>query len=131
MISHEANSTRARNTLQLDLSAKRPEQFSVRSRGSTEAMAATLPPPRLLPSGDSAIAVEFSRNIDDAANRRGLALDRALAAEPITGVTEAVPTHRWLLVHYDPLQGGFGDLGKKILALPQRPVPATTGAPRR
>jgi len=47
-----------------------------------------------LPSGDSAITVEFSRNIDDAANRRVLALDRALAAEPITGVTEAVPTYR-------------------------------------
>ena len=40
-------------------------------------MAATLSPPRLLPSGDSAITVEFSRNIDDAANRRVLALDRA------------------------------------------------------
>ena len=38
-----------------------------------------LSPPRLLPSGDSAITVEFSRNIDDAANRRVLALDRALA----------------------------------------------------
>ena len=46
-------------------------------------MAATLPPPRLLPSGDSAITVEFSRNIDDVANRRVLALDRAMAAEPI------------------------------------------------
>ena len=51
-------------------------------------MAATLPPPRLLPSGDSAITVEFSRSIDDAANRRVLALDRAMAAEPLTGVTE-------------------------------------------
>ena len=48
-------------------------------------MAATLPPPRLLPSGDSAITVEFSRNIDDAANRRVLALDRAMAAEPVDG----------------------------------------------
>ena len=36
-------------------------------------------PPRLLPSGDSAITVEFSRNIDDAANQRALALDRAIA----------------------------------------------------
>ena len=41
-------------------------------------MAATAAPPRLLPSGDSAITVEFSRNIDDAANQRVLALDRAL-----------------------------------------------------
>ena len=87
-------------------------------------MAATLPPPRLLPSGDSAITVEFSRNIDDAANRRVLALDRAIAAEPIAGVTETVPTYRSLLVHYDPVQIDFGALGEKLLALAQRPVPA-------
>ena len=42
-------------------------------------MAASPTPPRLLPSGDSAITVEFSRNIDDAANQRVLALDRAIA----------------------------------------------------
>ena len=89
-------------------------------------MAATLPPPRLLPSGDSAITVEFSRNIDDAANRRVLALDRELAAEPIAGITETVPTYRSLLVHYDPVLIGFEKLGEKILALAQRPVPATT-----
>ena len=44
-------------------------------------MAATPAPPRLLPSGDSAITVEFSRHIDDAANQRVLALDRTLARE--------------------------------------------------
>ena len=89
-------------------------------------MAATLPPPRLLPSGDSAITVEFSRNIDDAANRRVLALDRAMTAEPVTGVTETVPTYRSLLVHYDPVLIDFDKLGAKILTLAQRPVPATT-----
>jgi 5-oxoprolinase (ATP-hydrolysing) subunit B len=93
-------------------------------------MAATLAPPRLLPSGDSAITVEFSRNIDDAANRRVLALDRAMAAEPVTGVTETVPTYRSLLVHYDPEQTDFDKLGEQILALAQRPVPATTKARR-
>jgi KipI family sensor histidine kinase inhibitor len=87
-------------------------------------MAATLSPPRLLPSGDSAITVEFSRNIDDAANRRVLALDRALAGAPVAGVTETVPTYRSLLVHYDPVQIGFDDLGEKLLALAQLPAPA-------
>ena len=87
-------------------------------------MAAPLSPPRILPSGDSAITVEFSRNIDDAANRRVLALDRAMASEPIAGVTETVPTYRSLLVHYDPVQIDFGALGEKLLALAQRPVPA-------
>ena len=93
-------------------------------------MAATLSPPRLLPSGDSAITVEFSRTIDDAANRRVLALDRVMSAEPVAGVTETVPTYRSLLVHYDPVQIGFDDLGEKLLALAQRPIPEATKSRR-
>ena len=89
-------------------------------------MAATLSPPRLLPSGDSAITVEFSRNIDDAANQRVLALDRTLARETIAGVTETVPTYRSLLVHYDPVQIDFDALGEKLVALAQLPVPPAT-----
>jgi len=89
-------------------------------------MAATLAPPRILPSGDSAITVEFSRHIDDAANQRVLGLDRALASEAIPGVTETVPTYRSLLVHYDPLKVDFGVLGEKLVALAQAAKPATT-----
>ena len=86
-------------------------------------MAVTLSPPRILPSGDSAITVEFSRNIDDAANQRVLALDRTLANEPVEGVTETVPTYRSLLVHYDPVRIDFDALGEKLVTLAQRPVP--------
>jgi 5-oxoprolinase (ATP-hydrolysing) subunit B len=86
-------------------------------------MAAIPSPPRLLPSGDSAITVEFSRNINDAANRRVLELDRTLAREPIDGVTEAVPTYRSLLVHYDPTLIDFDTLGKKLAELALRSVP--------
>ena len=93
-------------------------------------MAATSAPPRLLPSGDSAITVEFSRNIDDAANRRVLALDRTLAREPVAGVTETVPTYRSLLVHYDPVQIDFVALSEKLAVLAQLPVPAATKARR-
>jgi KipI family sensor histidine kinase inhibitor len=89
-------------------------------------MAATLAPPRILPSGDSAITVEFSRNIDDAANQRVLALDRTLSREPVSGVTETVPTYRSLLVHYDPLQIDFDALGQKLASLAQLPVPPLT-----
>ncbi len=88
-------------------------------------MAATLPPPRLLPCGDSAITVEFSRSIDDAVSQRVLALDRLLAREPVPGVTETVPTYRSLLVHYDPLRIDFNGLGEKLIALAQLPVPPT------
>jgi KipI family sensor histidine kinase inhibitor len=93
-------------------------------------MAAPLSPPRLLPSGDSAITVEFSRHIDDAANRRVLALDRSLAREPIAGVTETVPTYRSLLVHYDPTQIDFETLGKELAELALAPVPPAENARR-
>jgi KipI family sensor histidine kinase inhibitor len=93
-------------------------------------MAATLSPPRILPSGDSAITVEFSRNIDDEANRRVLALDRTMARDAIAGVSETVPTYRSLLVHYDPVQIGFAELGEKLTALSQIPAPPTTATRR-
>ena len=89
-------------------------------------MAATPSPPRLLPSGDSAITVEFSRSIDEMANQRVLALDRTLARENITGVTETVPTYRSLLVHYDPVQIDFDTLSGKLVTLALLPVPPVT-----
>jgi KipI family sensor histidine kinase inhibitor len=94
-------------------------------------MAAQLTPPRILPSGDSAVTVEFSRNIDDAANQRVLALDRALRQAPLDGITETVPTYRSLLVHYDPVRLDFDALGARLVALAQAPSPAQAVKPRR
>lgn len=93
-------------------------------------MTATSSLPFLKPSGDSAITVEFSRDIDDAANQKVLALDRALAAAPVTGVTETVPTYRSLLVHYDPLAIDFDALGERLTALARLPVPSTSAGRR-
>jgi 5-oxoprolinase (ATP-hydrolysing) subunit B len=93
-------------------------------------MATPLSPPRLLPSGDSAIVVEFARNIDDAASQRVLALDKALAAAAVEGVTEAVPTYRSLLVHYDPDRIDFETLGGKLVALAEMPAPPAGKARR-
>ena len=94
-------------------------------------MVAKLSPPRLSPSGDSAVTVEFSRHIDDAANQRVLALDQALKGEPIEGITETVPTYRSLLVHYDPVKIGFDTLGEKLVALAEQPMPKQTAKARR
>ena len=74
-------------------------------------------PPRILPSGDAALTVEFGRDIDPQANRRVLALDRAFAREKIEGVRETVPTYRSLLVHYDPVMIGFDELSKRVLSI--------------
>ncbi|MDB5566760.1 MAG: allophanate hydrolase [Tardiphaga sp.] len=93
-------------------------------------MVAALSPPRILPSGDAAITVEFSRTIDAVANRRVLALDRLVAGDALTGVTETVPTYRSLLVHYDPLQIGFEALGDKLTELALRPLPEATATRR-
>ncbi len=93
-------------------------------------MATSLSPPRLLPSGDRAIAVEFAKTIDDAANQRVLTLDRALNAANVEGVTETVPTYRSLLVHYDPVQIDFDALGEKLLTLAQAPAQASAKARR-
>jgi KipI family sensor histidine kinase inhibitor len=96
-----------------------------------EAMVATRSPPRLLPSGDSAITVEFSRTISAEANQRVLALDRMLAREAVTGITETVPTYRSLLVHYDPEQIGFDALGERLSQLAQSDSESAIATVRR
>jgi 5-oxoprolinase (ATP-hydrolysing) subunit B len=95
-----------------------------------EVMADALPPPRLLPSGDSAITVEFSRTIDDAANSKVLALDRALHEAAIAGITETVPTYHSLLVHYDPSIIDYDALGARLLSLATGPL-SLAGKTRR
>jgi 5-oxoprolinase (ATP-hydrolysing) subunit B len=94
-------------------------------------MVAKLTPPRLLPSGDSAVTVEFARNIDDAANQRVLALDRALKNAPVDGITETVPTYRSLLVHYDPARIDFDTLGARLVAMARLPMPTQTALAAR
>ncbi|ACF01466.1 5-oxoprolinase subunit B [Rhodopseudomonas palustris] len=91
----------------------------------------TTPPPRMLPSGDTAITVEFGRDISDESNRRVLALDRKLKQAPIAGILETVPTYRSLLVHYDPETIGFGALSDQLTALAHTSDESETVAKRR
>lgn len=86
--------------------------------------------PRLLRCGDAAISVEFGSTTDPALNAQVLALDAALAAEPVAGVIETVPTYRSLLVQLDPLRTDFAALEAHILSLCARPV-AQRPQPRR
>lgn len=69
---------------------------------------------RILPSGDSALVVEFGDTVDPELNAAVLALDAALAGQP--GIVEAVPTYRSLLVHYDPLATGFAQVSGRVHA---------------
>jgi KipI family sensor histidine kinase inhibitor len=58
--------------------------------------------PQFLGSGDSCLVVEFSDDIDMAANIRLQDLRRALAGKNIRGIREFVPTYRSLSIHHDP-----------------------------
>lgn len=87
-------------------------------------------PPRILPSGDAALTVEFGSAIDTDINRRVLSLDRAVTRGAISGVLETVPTYRSLFVHYDPVLIGFDAMSEKLLELARLPV-ETAGAARR
>ncbi len=73
--------------------------------------------PKILPCGDAALTVEFGSVIDAALNDRVLALDAALAADPLAAIRECVPTYRSLMIHYDPLLISFRDLADQLLAL--------------
>ncbi len=94
-------------------------------------MSESLAPPRILPSGDAAITVEFSRVISAEANSRVLGLDRALARAAIEGIVETVPTYRSLLVHYDPERIDFDELGARLLAAAQTPFDEAATPTRR
>ena len=77
---------------------------------------------RFLPAGDSAIAVEFGREIDLNINNQVAAMrtviEAAIDEGKLKGIVELVPTYGSLLVVYDQLAVGYaGLIGQlKILA---------------
>lgn len=73
--------------------------------------------PRFLPAGEGGLVVEFGDDIDPATNARVYALADALAARPLPGLGEAIPTYRSLLVHFDPLRLEYERLRRHLLAL--------------
>lgn len=73
--------------------------------------------PLILQAGDSALVVEFGREIDEAVNARVHALDRAVRAKHFIGVLETVPTFRSLTVLYDPTLLSGAALRKKLMRL--------------
>lgn len=77
--------------------------------------------PRLLRCGDAAISVEFGSTTDPELNAQVLALDAALAAEPMAGIIQTVPTYRSLLIQLDPLHTDFAALEAHIRLLCARP----------
>jgi len=73
--------------------------------------------PRFLPSGDTALVVEFGESMDRHISALVLNLRRRVEEAGIAGVIEAVPTFRSLMVHYDPLVVRSRDLQAELVPL--------------
>lgn len=84
--------------------------------------------PRILACGDSALSVELADTIDETVSERIIALAANLAATPVEGIEELVPTYRSLMVIYDPsvIRGHALDreLYRRLMALTVNSVPA-------
>jgi inhibitor of KinA len=87
--------------------------------------------PRFLPAGDSALVVELGDQIDIATNSRVRALAAAIGLRRITGVVEAVPTYRSLLVHFDPLALTVAELSEQVAAIEGELADMALPPPRR
>ncbi|HXZ35908.1 MAG TPA: 5-oxoprolinase subunit PxpB [Thermodesulfobacteriota bacterium] len=70
--------------------------------------------PRIKPSGDSALLVEFENRIDPEVNRSVRALALTIESDRPPGVQEILPAYRTLMVTYDPLQIEYPLLAEKI-----------------
>lgn len=58
---------------------------------------------KFLPAGESALTVEFSREISEEVNRKIRFLASHLEKEKLNGIKEAIPTFRSITVFFDPL----------------------------
>lgn len=83
---------------------------------------------RFLPSGDTAVAVEFGETIDLAIGAEVTRLAAAIKERGLVGVTETVPTFRSLLVLYDPLATSQARLIGEIEAMAACHAPAKEAA---
>ena len=70
--------------------------------------------PKIIPSGDSAILVEFENRIDPDVNRSVQSLALALESEALPGIQEVLPAYRTVMVVYDPLEIAYRPLAEKI-----------------
>lgn len=70
--------------------------------------------PKIKPSGDSAVLVEFENRIDPEVNRAVRALALTIESDRFPGVWEVLPAYRTLMVTYDPLQVEYPVLVDRI-----------------
>lgn len=79
---------------------------------------------RFLPSGDTALVVEFGDRVDRHISGLVIALAERLKAAAVAGVIELVPTFRSLMVHYDPSVLPNAELKARLLPMIEGLEPA-------
>jgi len=72
---------------------------------------------RFLPSGDTALVVEFGDRVDSALSGHVVALTQKLHDLAVAGIVELVPTFRSLMVHYDPVRLSQAELKARVAPL--------------
>jgi inhibitor of KinA len=72
--------------------------------------------PKIRPSGDKAILIEFENRIDPEVNRQVRSLAMTIEGEKMAGIEEVLPAYRTLLLIYDPLRIGHRSLGERLTA---------------
>ncbi len=77
--------------------------------------------PRIIPSGDSALVIEFGDTVDTTLSARVLALDTRIGNAAIPGLTECVPSFRSLLVQFDPVLTDGDTVAAQLLSLTRTP----------
>ncbi|ASJ09574.1 allophanate hydrolase [Thermococcus siculi] len=70
--------------------------------------------PELKPAGDSALLISFGEVIDDYVNDRVHAIASAVEKASPDWLIEVVPAYSSLLVVYDPLKAGYGEVEEAI-----------------
>jgi inhibitor of KinA len=88
---------------------------------------------RIVPTGDSAVVVEFDERIDPIVNARTVRCAEAVQAAAIAGVRDVVPTFRSVAVYFDPLRTQYAALVTGLEREAARPIAdtATARAPLR
>ncbi len=79
---------------------------------------------RVLPAGDSAITIEFGKEISPAINRRISATVQMLREQHVVGVIDMIPTYCTLLINYDPRVILYDDLKNRIESLLKQDIDA-------
>ena len=73
-----------------------------------------MPDIRILTAGDSALLIEFGREIDPETNRKITALVQLMREQHIEGIVDVIPAFCSLLINYDPRVLSYEELKERM-----------------